>query len=84
MSLAASSLRTADVSPRSLPLKDVPRGRTSATQRQKFHTDDLDGKGSWKYSKLNRTYLFKNEFMREKGQFDHYFKRRSCNVILNN
>ena len=34
------SLRTADVSPRSSPLKDVSRGGTSATQRQKFHTDD--------------------------------------------
>ena len=35
-----SSLRTADVSPRSSPLRDVSRGGTSATQRQKFHTDD--------------------------------------------
>ena len=34
------SLQTADVSPRSLPLRDVSRGGTSATQRQKFHTDD--------------------------------------------
>ena len=34
------SLRTADVSPRSSPLRDVSRGGTSATQRQKFHTDD--------------------------------------------
>ena len=34
------SLRTADVSPRSLPLRDVSRGGTSATQREKFHTDD--------------------------------------------
>ena len=34
------SLRTADVSPRSSPLKDVSRGGTSATQRQKFYTDD--------------------------------------------
>ena len=34
------SLRTADVSPRSSPLRDVWRGRTSATQGQKFHTDD--------------------------------------------
>ena len=33
------SLRTADVSPRSSPLRDVSRGGTSATQRQKFHTD---------------------------------------------
>ena len=32
-------LRTADVSPRSSPLRDVLRGGTSATQRQKFHTD---------------------------------------------
>ena len=37
---AFNSLRTADVSPRSSPLKDVSRGGTSATQRQKFHTDD--------------------------------------------
>ena len=36
-----SSLRTADVSPRSSPLRDVSRGGTSATQRQKFHTDDV-------------------------------------------
>ena len=36
------SLRTADVSPRSSPLRDVSRGRTSATQRQKFHTDDVN------------------------------------------
>ena len=35
------SLRTPDVSPRSSPLRDVSRGGTSATQRQKFHTDDL-------------------------------------------
>jgi len=34
------SLRTADVSPRSSPMRDVSRGGTSATQRQKFHTDD--------------------------------------------
>ena len=34
------SLQTADVSPRSSPLRDVSRGGTSATQRQKFHTDD--------------------------------------------
>ena len=34
------SLRTADVSPRSSPLKDVSRGGTSVTLRQKFHTDD--------------------------------------------
>ena len=34
------SLRTADVSSRSSPLRDVSRGGTSATHRQKFHTDD--------------------------------------------
>ena len=33
-------LRTADVSPRSSPLRTVSRGGTSVTQRQKFHTDD--------------------------------------------
>ena len=33
------SLRTADVSPRSSLLRDVSLGGTSATQRQKFHTD---------------------------------------------
>ena len=37
-----SSLRTADVSSRSSPLRDVSRGGTSATQRQKFHTVDVD------------------------------------------
>ena len=37
-----ASLRTADVSPRSSPVKDVSRGGTSATQRQKFHTDDAN------------------------------------------
>ena len=36
------SLRTEDVSPRSSPLRDVSRGETSATQRQKFHTDDVN------------------------------------------
>ena len=36
------SLRTADVSPHSSPLRDVSRGGTSATQRQKFHTDDVN------------------------------------------
>ena len=36
------SLRTADVSPRSSPLRDVSRGGTSATRRQKFHTDDVN------------------------------------------
>ena len=35
-------LRTADVSPRSSPLKDVSRGGTSATRRQKFHADDVN------------------------------------------
>ena len=34
------SLWTADVSPRSSQLSDVSRGGMSATQRQKFHTDD--------------------------------------------
>ena len=34
------SLRMAEVSPRSSPLRDVSRGGTSATQRQKFYTDD--------------------------------------------
>ena len=33
------SLRMADVSPRSSPLRYVSRGGTSATQRQKFHSD---------------------------------------------
>ena len=37
-----SSLRTADVSPRLSPLRDVLWGGTSATQRQKFHTDDVN------------------------------------------
>ena len=37
-----ASLRTADVSPRSSPLRDVSRGGTSATQRRKFHTDDVN------------------------------------------
>ena len=32
----------ADVSPRSSPLRDVSRGGTSASQRQKFHTDDVN------------------------------------------
>ena len=36
------SLRTPDVSPRSSPRRDVSRGGTSATQRQKFHTDDVN------------------------------------------
>ena len=34
------NLRTADVSPRSSPMRNVSRGGTSSTQRQKFHTDD--------------------------------------------
>ena len=37
-----SSLRKTDVSPRSSPLTDVLRGGTSATQQQKFHTDDVN------------------------------------------
>ena len=40
--LTTSSLQTADVSPRSSPLGDVSRGGTSATQRQKFHTYDVN------------------------------------------
>ena len=32
----------ADISPRSSPLRDVSRGGTSATQQQKFHTDDAN------------------------------------------
>ena len=35
-----TSLRTADVSPRSSRLTDFSLGGTSATQRQKFHTGD--------------------------------------------
>ena len=41
-SVGSASLRTADVSPRSSPLRDVSQGGTSAIQRQKFHTDDLN------------------------------------------
>ena len=37
--LLSCSLRTADVSPCSSPLRDVSRWETSATQRQKFYTD---------------------------------------------
>ena len=37
-----TSLQTAAVSPCSSPLRDVSRGGTSATQRQKFHTDDVN------------------------------------------
>ena len=36
------TLQMADVSPLSSPLKDVSRGGMSATQRQKFHTDDVN------------------------------------------
>ena len=36
------SLRTADVSPRPSPLREVSRGGTSTTQRQKFHADDVN------------------------------------------
>ena len=39
--LTTSSLRTADVSPRSSPLGDVSHGGTSVTQRQKSHADDV-------------------------------------------
>ena len=38
----APSLQTADVPPRSSPLKDVSPGGTSATQQQKFHTDGIN------------------------------------------
>ena len=38
----SGNLRTTDVSPRLLPLNDVSRGGTSATQRQKFHADDVN------------------------------------------
>ena len=36
------SLRTTDVSPPSSPLRNVSREGTSVTQRQKFHTDDVN------------------------------------------
>ena len=36
------SLRMGDISPRSSPLRDVSRQGMSATQRQKFHTDDVN------------------------------------------
>ena len=39
---STTSLRTKDVSSRSSPLRDVSRGGTSATQRKKFHTDDVN------------------------------------------
>ena len=42
LSLFPFSLWMADVSPRSSLLKDVSQGGTSATQRQKFHTDDVN------------------------------------------
>ena len=38
----STSLQTADVSPRSSPLREVSRGGMSATQRQKFHTVDVN------------------------------------------
>ena len=41
-SVVVVSLGTADVSPRSSPLRDVSREGTSATQQQKFHTDDVN------------------------------------------
>ena len=37
-----SSLRTADVSLCSSPLRDISQGGTSATPQQKFHTDDVN------------------------------------------
>ena len=37
-----STLGTADVSARSSLLRDVSRGGTSATKRQKFHTNDVN------------------------------------------
>ena len=37
-----SSLRRTDVSPRLSPLRDVSQGGTSATQRKKFHTDNVN------------------------------------------
>ena len=40
--LVHGSLRTADVSPRSSPMRDGSRGGTTATQRQKFHTDEVN------------------------------------------
>ena len=36
------SLRKADDSPRSLPLRDVSQRGTSATQQQKFHAHDVN------------------------------------------
>ena len=40
--MSCTSLRTADVSPRSSTLRDVSQGGMSATQWQKFHTDDIN------------------------------------------
>ena len=42
VSCTKHSLRMADISPRSSPLRDVSRGGTSATQQQKFHSDDVN------------------------------------------
>ena len=39
---AQISLRTADVSPRSSPLRDASRRGTSATRRKKFHADEVN------------------------------------------
>ena len=38
----ADSLQTAHISPCSSPLRNVSRGGTSATQRQKIHTGDIN------------------------------------------
>ena len=35
-------MRTADVSRRSSPLRDISQGGMPATRRQKFHTDDVN------------------------------------------
>ena len=40
--LLTTSLRMADVSTPSSPLRDASRGGMSATQRQKFHTEDVN------------------------------------------
>ena len=40
--LLITSLQMADVSTHSSPLRDVSRGGTSATQRQKFHAEDVN------------------------------------------
>ena len=42
MDLRSISLQTADASPRSSSLRDVSRGGTTATQRQKFLTEDIN------------------------------------------